>query len=104
MFSKVPWTRTTGNGWAELGRQLLSLAPNGLALGVISDAASAAGNESASPAGAIRMARGVGLTDAEAGRDAAMKAAPAATTAVAARARRGRRFMEPLSALPRGRE
>src|SRR5262245_42086980 len=101
MFSNVPCTSTTGNGWAALGRQF-PLAPSGLASGATRDAASASGKDEASPGGAMRMARGNGLTDAAAGSDAVTMAATVAAATVATAARRGKRFMGPLWVL-RGR-
>jgi hypothetical protein len=35
MSAKVPWTRTTGRGWAAVGLQAQSLAPGGLAVGLV---------------------------------------------------------------------
>ena len=42
-FSTVPWTRITGRGWAELGRQAQSFAPGGALFGAAVPIVSAEG-------------------------------------------------------------
>ena len=71
MFSKVPWTRTTGYGWAALGLQLQLFAPGGGVVGV-SAVAVAPGEE-------VVVDRELGRRLGRLASDVAASRAPAAT-------------------------